>query len=100
MTMKLRPEETILKGEWKLLGNAMQRDEVCIRIEKLISKYLIKLGADESGWEILYQDPEDERYWELSYPDSEMQGGGPPLLKQLSTLEAKKKYSSILIENR
>ena len=90
--MKLKSNEIELKGGWKLVGTSMRVDDVCERIESLISSYLIKIGEDESGWNKLYQDPEDKRYWELSYLESEMHGGGAPLLKNLSLQEVNEKY--------
>jgi hypothetical protein len=88
--IKLKPNEIELRGSWELVGNSMKADEVSQRIETLISTYLIEAGEDESGWIKLYQDPEDKRYWELSYPESEMHGGGPPLLRNLSLQEVEK----------
>lgn len=90
--MKLKPNEIELRGSWELVGTSMKADDVSNRIESLISTYLTEIGEDESGWNKLYQDPEDKRYWELSYPESEMHGGGAPLLKNVSLQEAKGKY--------
>ena len=90
--MKLKPEETILKGSWKLIGHSMEADSVCERIESLIAEYLIEVSEDESGWNKLYKDPEDNRYWELTYPESEIHGGGAPQLENISIQEAEKKY--------
>jgi len=90
--MKLKSEETILKGSWKLSGDSMEADSVSERIEWLITEYLIEIGEDESGWNKLYQDPEDNRYWEVTYPESETHGGGAPQLENISTQEAEKKY--------
>lgn len=90
--MKLKPNEIELRGSWKLEGTSMNADAVCMRIESLIATYLIEISEDDSGWNKLFQDPEDKRYWELSYPESEMHGGGAPLLRNLSLQEAKEKY--------
>lgn len=90
--MKLKSNEIELQGHWNLVGSLMKADKVCERIESLISTYLIKISKDKSGWNTLYQDPEDKRYWELTYPNSEEHGGGAPLLKNISLQETKKKY--------
>lgn len=90
--MKLKPNEIELKGNWKLKGSSIKVDLVCERIEKLISEYLVEIAINENGWNKLFQDPEDKRYWELTYPESEMHGGGPPLLRYLSIQEARSKY--------
>jgi hypothetical protein len=50
----------------------------------LIEHHLKRVGEDPSGWNILYRDPSDGRYWELIFPHSELQGGGPPTLCQIS----------------
>jgi hypothetical protein len=90
--MKLRPSEIELRGGWECVANSMKANVVSQRIQTLITAYLIKVGEDESGWNKLFQDPEDKRYWELSYAESEMHGGGAPLLKNLSIEEVSKKY--------
>lgn len=92
--MKIKAEETILKGGWKLSGGkSMEADSVSKRIEWLITKYLIEVGEDESGWNKLYQDPEDNRYWELTYLESQTHGGGAPQLENIAPQEAAKKYN-------
>ncbi len=91
--MKLLKAENRLTGSWIYKGNNISKDEITERIEWLLANHLNKIAEDSSGWEILYIDPEDNRLWELTYPHSEMQGGGPPALIQISNEEAKKKYS-------
>ncbi len=88
----IEKHETKLVGSKKFDGSTVVNDEITKRIELLASSYLRKIAQDASGWDILYQDPEDGRYWELIYPESELQGAGPPLLNNLSAEEAKKKY--------
>ncbi len=90
--MKIESNETILKGSWVFKDGSMTNDSVSQRIENLITKYLIKIGEDNSGWNKLYRDPEDNRYWELTYPESESHGGGAPQLEFLSEQQAKNKY--------
>jgi hypothetical protein len=90
--MKLEPNETELIGKWIVEKGKIRRDETCERVEKLVAEYLREIARDSSGWEMLYQDPEDRRYWEFTYPQSHMHGGGPPALKCLSREEAKAKY--------
>jgi len=91
--MKIKHDEIEQIGKWIQVESSLQADEVCLRIEKLISYYLIEIAIDSSGWEKLFQDPDDKRYWELTYPESEMHGGGAPLLRNLSEIEAKNKYT-------
>ncbi|MES2416533.1 MAG: Imm27 family immunity protein [Bacteroidota bacterium] len=85
--------ETKITGNWILDGAKVVEDENCKRINWLRSNYLMKIATDETGWIILYQDPEDKRYWELVYEHGELQGGGPPSLIQLSKEEATLKYA-------
>jgi hypothetical protein len=91
--IQIKSEEVELRGKWILNGSSIEVDDVSKRIEKLISEHLIEIATDESGWEKLYQDPEDKRFWELIYPESEMQGGGPTMLRNLSEFEAREKYT-------
>jgi hypothetical protein len=88
----LAPDEDALRGSWVVVGEQVQADSVCARIEWLITYRLRRIAAGASGWDILYRDPRDERLWELSYPRSEMHGGGPPTLVVLSKGEAQRRY--------
>ena len=90
--MKLRPDEIRLQGSWTFENNEIKKDNIALRIDYLKDDYLIRVGTDDSGWDILYQDPSDNRYWELVYTDSEIQGGGAPLLQNLSIDSVRKKY--------
>jgi len=67
-------------------------DEVCQRIEKLMTNYLRKVAVDKTGWEILYRDSNDNRYWLLTYPNSNWNGGGPPTLKMITQTEVNEKF--------
>ncbi|MCP3928757.1 MAG: hypothetical protein GY705_06615 [Bacteroidetes bacterium] len=86
----IKSNEKELIGKWIFDGKKILKDEVCSRIEKLISEYLIKINSDKSGWISLFQDPKDSRYWLLTYPEGHMHGGGPPALKEISDLEIQK----------
>lgn len=88
-------KEKKLIGKWVYDTYSVHKDEVSERIEWLINNQLKQIGTDKSGWDILYIDPNDNRLWELIYPESEMQGGGPPMLNCISKDEAKKKYPSL-----
>lgn len=93
MSNKLKPSEIELKGSWKMVGKAMQEDDINKRIKDLIKQYLKKITTDESGWEVLYIDPSDKRYWELTYSNSEVHGGGALNLRVISENEARRKYT-------
>lgn len=88
----LNSEETFLKGRWELKDGIVSGDIICLRIGWLISEYLMKSAQDETGWLTLYIDPSDGRYWELSYPESELSGGGPPQLENISSIRAEEIY--------
>ena len=79
--------EDIIVGKWLDNGTEVLADENCKRIDWLTSEVLHAVGVDESGWQYLYQDPNDKRFWILSYPHSELHGGGPPTLKLVSSNE-------------
>jgi hypothetical protein len=89
---RLQPDETDLLGKWTFLNGRMWADPTTERIEVLVDRHLQKIATDWSGWETLYRDPQDGRYWEHTYPQSEMHGGGPPRLTNISFDEAKAKY--------
>jgi hypothetical protein len=84
---ELNTEETLLIGSWKKRGDTVVADEICERIEKLKSNYLRKVSTEKTAWQILYQDPNDNRYWLLDYPNSAWQGGGSPTLKMIRATE-------------
>lgn len=91
---KPQPHETSITGSWVHENGAVKADDVCERIEYLKSSYLRRVGVSKEfgDWMVLYQDPEDMRYWALTYPQSEMHGGGPPALMNISKEEANSKY--------
>jgi hypothetical protein len=93
--MKLTNLQNKLMGKWIYQNDTIQKDIITQQIEWLISNHLKKIAIDKMGWEVLYIDPDDNRFWELTYPQSEMQGGGPPALINISKEEAEAKYSLI-----
>jgi hypothetical protein len=92
--MNISSNETILTGKWISVDGEVRGDESTERIKSLVKSYLkqIAISPKYGAWEILYQDPNDKRYWEHTYPHSELQGGGPPMLINISNSEAKNKY--------
>jgi hypothetical protein len=95
--LKLTSQDSDLVGQWMMKKDAVVADPTCARIEWLISNCLVQLGADSSGWDELYRDPDDGRLWELTWPQSEMHGGGPPRLTCLASDVAQRKYGTIAI---
>lgn len=96
----LQSDETNLIGKLNFVDGQIIGDEACERIEYLASNVLKEVGRDATGWDILYRDPQDNRYWELIYPQSHMHGGGPPQLRCLPLVEAKVKYGNAVAENQ
>jgi hypothetical protein len=92
--VSLKPDEIDLIGGWIKDLNRVTGDSVEVRIGQLIAHHLQKIAVspESGGWEILYHDPIDGRYWELTYPHSEMHGGGPKRLTNLSAIAADAKY--------
>ena len=86
------PDEQEIVGGWTFAEGKMSADEEAIRIRRLVREHLVEVARDASGWDVLYRDPDDDRYWELTYPQSEMHGGGPPKLTCLSNEEVSTKY--------
>ena len=91
--MKLLAEENYLVGKWIYKDGSFVKDETTNRVEWLIANHLRKIATDKTGWDILFMNPEDNKFWELAYPQSEMHGGGPPSLINISEEEARHKYS-------
>ena len=92
MAQKIGPNETEIAGGWTRDGDSIIADLATRRIEDLVASHLRELARTEDGWSVLYRDPADERTWELTYPNSDAHGGGPPLLKLISTSQARVKY--------
>ncbi len=88
----LLPQETRLVGKFRLIDDRVVADQVSARIDQLIETYLQQERAHESGREVLFRDPNDDRCWERTYPQGELQGGGPPSLTCLSFEIANAKY--------
>lgn len=96
---ELDPSETILTGQSILQGGHVVADDVSKRIYGLTNSYLVRLGQDASGWNVLYRDPNDGRYWELTYPQGGLHGGGPPLLRFLTADEARHRYRDQVVQD-
>lgn len=92
MNKKLDQNEIALIGDWIDQNGAVVADDTAKRIAYLTKDILKKIATSNGGWNILYIDLDDSRYWELFYPHGEMQGGGPPSLRNLSQQEAKQRY--------
>lgn len=90
----LKSNEIVLIGKWKCVDGKLVADEVCARINNLISHHLVKIAEGNTGWETLYLDPLDGRLWELTYPESDSYGGGPPMLKSIPKIEAHSRYKT------
>lgn len=90
--MRIKADEIEIKGNWVAEGGSVVADDNCRRIDWLTAN-LQRIYTDNSGWEILYQNPEDGRFWELTYPESGCHGGGPPSLRNITEEIAKTKYN-------
>ena len=90
--IELKSDEIILVGTWKIDNAKIVADEVCQRIEKLVTNHLRKVDVDKTGWEKLYIDSNDNRYWLLTFPNSDWNGGGPQTLKMITQTEVTEKF--------
>ena len=52
--------------------------------QALLDEKLTRVLVDESGWETIHWHPGQGTLWLLTYPQSEMHGGGPPDLREVS----------------
>lgn len=89
----ISPDETLIKGTWVSSGSSVEADDSCKRIEWLTSEVLEHLTTDGDNWEAYYQDPKDRRFWVLFYPQSELHGGGPPSLREISENDIRVKFN-------
>ena len=96
--MSIKPGETEIRGALRRVGNRVEGDENCRRIDELLQSQLKEVARDQTGWETLYLDPGDGRLWELTYPQGELHGGGPPLLRHLAEQEARNKYGGPAVD--
>jgi hypothetical protein len=73
-TTVIQLRETELIGRWIVECGKVRGDVTCQRSHWLTTHHLRKIAVSKQwgAWEILFQDPDDERYWEQTYPQSEM----------------------------
>lgn len=90
----LAPNETKLEGEWVTADDQITSNDACRRIDWLVTEVLKLIRVDRTTWEKLFQDPKDSRYWLLYYPYSEMHGGGPPSLMEISYQDAEARFKA------
>ena len=89
----IKQNETIIDSNWKNPNNHLKQEEafnISERIYWLTTHYFKKIV--DNGWEILYKDNSDNHLWELIYPNSEMHGGGAPMLRTIDKESAISKY--------
>jgi len=91
---RLQPHENELIGQLVESNGRIDGDEVCDRIDWLVTHVLNKIAfsPESGGWDTLFRDPTDGRLWERTYPQSHMHGGGPPALFRMTPEQARKKY--------
>ncbi len=51
-SMKIKPNEIELVGQWIESQGKVSVDPICERINQLTSEYLTEISKEESGWEI------------------------------------------------
>lgn len=78
--------------EWKLQGKKIIESSECLDIKRMLESELIEIATRDDGWIKLLKHKTTDEIWELDYPQSEMHGGGPPTLENLSKMEIKARY--------
>ncbi len=91
---RLHPDETELVGEWEFIDGRVKTNAAADRIQALLaSGSLERVATANEGWSTLYRDSADGRLWELTYPQSELHGGGPPVLRWVTAEEIRDRYA-------
>lgn len=72
--------ERVLVGRWVFREAGPYEDDLCRRIEILISNLLVDVTRSRDGWSSLFRDAVDGRRWECTYPQIELHGGPLALL--------------------
>jgi hypothetical protein len=62
------------------------------RVKDYLDASCIVVATDDSGWETLYQDKFTKELWVCTFPDSNLHGGGLPVLTLLCESEVKTKF--------
>lgn len=93
MKDQIKPNELVIESDHDILGSIEAANKASMRIDDLTDNYLIEKARANGGWDILYQDPADQRYWELTKPKGEYHGGGPSRLSYISDQDAILKYN-------
>ena len=93
MNARLDIDEVRLEAGWDCRPDGSLRpDSVWQRIDWLVAEILVRVGATDDGWTVLFEDPHDGRRWELSYPNSAAHGGGAPVLQVIDSEVAARRY--------
>ena len=69
------------------------RNIVGDQAQKFMQSSCTKVAVDDTGWESLYMENSNNEYWHLTYPNSEMHGGGEPVLVPISPSKAKELFN-------
>ena len=93
--LTLSPTETVLEGQWQVVGGKTIASDIALRIDQLTKSHLVLVATSADGWSKLFRDPVDGRFWEQTYPMAEMHGGGPPKLQVVSHQAARTRYGAV-----
>ena len=85
---KILSDRADLADRWIMRGSGMSNEGDAGEIDALLSADLAEVANTDDGWRIVYRHRATGVLWELSYPHSEMQGGGPRRLRELSLSDA------------
>ena len=83
------PDPPDLTDQWVMRGGQMSNEGDAAAIDELLLSELAQIAATDGRWRRLYRHRTTGRLWELSYPRSEMHGGGPGRLHELSLNSSK-----------
>lgn len=84
--------QRVLRGRWIVVDGTVVGDDTCALVREMVAQKLKRLAERDGGWRVLFWDPYEDVYWELTYPESDLHGGGPPELSELSAEQVAAAY--------
>ena len=63
-------------------------------LESFVADRCTQIATGVGGWESLFLDRESKELWVRTFPQSEMHGGGQPVLSPITAVEARERFGA------